>query len=176
MAKKPPPVDALLVGFGWTGAILAQELTDAGLNVLALERGGWRDTATDFATTFIQDELRYYYRYELFQEPARETLTFRNSVNDTALPMRHLGSFLPASGVGGAGIHWNGQNWRFLPTDFTVRTHTMQRYGAQKIPQNAQAAKELGLNPFPAPSANMAPGKTQRLQCGEWSALARDNW
>ena len=39
MATRLPSVDALLVGFGWTGAILAQELTDAGINVLALERG-----------------------------------------------------------------------------------------------------------------------------------------
>ena len=136
MAKKLPSVDVLLVGFGWTGAILGQELTDTGLQVLALERGGWRDTTTDFATTFIQDELRYYYRYELFQEPARETLTFRNNASQTALPMRHLGSFLPGAGVGGAGIHWNGQNWRFLPTDFMVRSQTTQRYGAQMIPQD----------------------------------------
>ncbi len=136
MAKKLPSVDVLLVGFGWTGAVLGQELTDAGLQVLALERGGWRDTTTDFATTFIQDELRYYYRYELFQEPARETLTFRNTTNETALPMRHLGSFLPGAGVGGAGIHWNGQNWRFLPTDFMIRSQTTQRYGAQMIPQD----------------------------------------
>ena len=44
------PVDAVLVGFGWTGAIMGQQLCDAGLNVVALERGPWRDTATDFAT------------------------------------------------------------------------------------------------------------------------------
>ena len=133
-ATKLPPVDAVLVGFGWTGAILGQELTDAGLNVLALERGVWRDTPTDFAPTFIQDELRYYYRHALFEEPARETLTFRNNVSETALPMRHLGSFLPAAGVGGAGIHWNGQNWRFLPSDFMALSHNRQRYGAAAIP------------------------------------------
>ena len=100
------------------GAILGQELTDAGLQVLALERGGWRDTPTDFAVTFAQDELRYYWRRALFQQPAHETLTFRNSPSETALPMRQLGSFLPGTGVGGAGIHWNGMTWRFLPTDF----------------------------------------------------------
>src|SRR5689334_6819002 len=115
MARKLPPRDVVLVGFGWTAAILGQELTDVGLQVTALERGAWRDTPTDFAVTFAQDELRYYWRRDLFQEPSHETLTFRNSVDETALPMRHLGSFLPASGVGGAGIHWNGQNWRFLP-------------------------------------------------------------
>ena len=130
MAKKLPAVDVVLVGFGWTGAILGQELTDAGLKVLALERGGWRDTSTDFAVTFAQDELRYMWRHALFEEPVRETLTFRNSVSETALPMRHLGSFLPATGVGGAGIHWNGQTWRFLPSDFVARSHNTQRYGA----------------------------------------------
>jgi gluconate 2-dehydrogenase alpha chain len=129
MATKLPEVDVLLIGFGWTGAILAQELTDEGLNVLALERGAWRDTPTDFAPTFIQDELRFYYRHALFQEPMRETLTFRNSPDQTALPMRRLGSFLPATGVGGAGIHWNGQTWRFLPSDFVAKSHNEQRYG-----------------------------------------------
>jgi gluconate 2-dehydrogenase alpha chain len=129
MAEKLPPVDVVLVGFGWTGAMLGQELTDAGLQVLALERGGWRDTSTDFAVTFAQDELRYMWRRDLFQEPSHDTLTFRNDGSQTALPMRHLGSFLPASGVGGAGIHWNGQVWRFLPTDFVTRSHNEQRYG-----------------------------------------------
>ncbi|HVY58773.1 MAG TPA: GMC family oxidoreductase [Xanthobacteraceae bacterium] len=134
MAQKLPHKDVVLIGFGWTAAILGQELTDAGLRVLALERGSWRDTPTDFAVTFIQDELRYYWRRELFQEPARETLTFRNNTSQTALPMRQLGSFLPASGVGGAGIHWNGQCWRFLPSDFVARSHNIERYGAAAIP------------------------------------------
>jgi gluconate 2-dehydrogenase alpha chain len=134
MAQKLPHKDVVLIGFGWTAAILGQELTDAGLRVLALERGSWRDTPTDFAVTFIQDELRYYWRRELFQEPARETLTFRNNTSQTALPMRQLGSFLPASGVGGAGIHWNGQCWRFLPSDFLARSHNIERYGAAAIP------------------------------------------
>ena len=48
MATTLKPVDAVLVGFGWTGAIMGQELCEAGLNVLALERGPWRDTADGF--------------------------------------------------------------------------------------------------------------------------------
>jgi gluconate 2-dehydrogenase alpha chain len=136
MAEKLPSVDVLVVGFGWTGAILAQELTDAGANVLALERGTWRDTPTDFAPTFSQDELRYYWRHELFERLAHETLTVRNNVNQTALPMRRLGSFLPGTNVGGAGVHWNGQTWRFLPTDFMARSHNLQRYGAKALPED----------------------------------------
>lgn len=128
-ATRLPPVDVVLVGFGWTAAMLGQELTDAGVNVLALERGAWRDTSTDFAVTFAQDELRYYWRHALFEQPSQSALTFRNRMSQTALPMRKLGSFLPATGAGGAGIHWNGQCWRFLPTDFVARSHNEHRYG-----------------------------------------------
>ncbi len=46
----------------------------------------------------------------LMQNPARDTLTFRNRQSETALPMRELGSFLPGEGVGGAGVHWNGDD------------------------------------------------------------------
>jgi len=126
--------DVVLVGFGWTGAIMAERLTAAGLNVLALERGGWRDTPTDFATTFDQDELRYMWRHRQFENVAHETLTFRNRADQVALPMRRLGSFLPGTGVGGAGVHWNGQVWRFLPNDFAVRSHNLARYGKTAIP------------------------------------------
>ncbi|HET8609145.1 MAG TPA: GMC family oxidoreductase, partial [Burkholderiales bacterium] len=134
MTTRLKPVDVVLVGFGWTASILGHELADAGLNVVALERGKFRNTVPDFATPHIQDELRYAVHHALFEKPKRETLTFRNSMDQTALPMRHLGSFFPASGVGGAGVHWNGQTWRFLPTDFVLRTHIEQRYGKPFIP------------------------------------------
>ena len=134
MARKLPSVDVLLIGFGWTGALIGHELTSAGLQVLALERGSWRDTPTDFAVTFAQDELRYYWRRALFQEPAQQTVTFRNTSQQNALPMRQLGSFLPGTGVGGAGIHWNGMTFRFLPSDFVARSHNVERYGASALP------------------------------------------
>ena len=134
MATRLPEVDVVLVGFGWTASILAQELTSAGFQVLALERGGFRDTVPDFAVTKIQDEYRYAVRDDLVEEPERETLTFRNNASQVALPMRHIGSFRPAVGAGGAGVHWNGQTWRFLPSDFRARSHTLERYGKKFIP------------------------------------------
>ncbi len=133
MAAQLPPVDAVMVGFGWTGAILAQQLCDAGLNVLALERGVWRDTPTDFAPTFAQDELRYMWRHHLFQNLAYETLTIRNNTNQEALPMRRLGSFLLGTGVGGAGLHWNAQIWRFLESDLKAYSHNLHRYGKAAV-------------------------------------------
>ncbi len=136
MATVLPEVEVVLIGFGWTAAIVGHELAQSGHQVLALERGGFRDTNPDFATTHIQDELRYAVRNGLFEEPERETLTFRNTSNQKALPMRKLGSFRPASGAGGAGVHWNGQCWRFLPSDLRLRSHIEERYGKRFIPSD----------------------------------------
>ena len=133
MSTTLKPVDAVIVGFGWTGAIMGQELCDAGLSVVALERGPWRDTSTDFATGFAQDELRPMWQHHLFQNVADDTLTIRNNVNQDALPMRHLGSFLLGTGVGSGGVHWNGQIWRFLPTDFLTKSHNEKRYGKKSV-------------------------------------------
>jgi len=103
--------------------------------VVAIERGKWRDTSSDFPTTYAQDELRYHIRHDLFLRPAQETLTMRNKEDQTALPIRTWGSFMPPNGVGGAGVHWNAEFWRFLPSDFVLRTHLTERYGAGMIPQ-----------------------------------------
>ena len=37
MAKRLPAKDVVIIGFGWTGAILGQELTDEGLDVVAID-------------------------------------------------------------------------------------------------------------------------------------------
>ncbi len=133
MATKLPAKDVVIIGLGWTGAILANELTDQGLEVVAIERGPWRDTATSFNIGYAPDELRYAVRLDLFQRPAQSTVTFRNNDSQTALPVRQFGSFIPGNGVGGAGIHWNGVTWRFNPTDFRLRSHLTERYGASFI-------------------------------------------
>lgn len=133
MTRILPRKDVVIVGLGWTGAILANELTDQGLDVLAIERGPWRDTATDFNIGYAQDELRYSVRRDLFLQPVVETMTMRNDSSQTALPMRDYGSFLPGNGVGGAGVHWNGHTWRFWDSDFKTRSNLTSRYGAARI-------------------------------------------
>jgi gluconate 2-dehydrogenase alpha chain len=134
MSRRLPKKDVVIIGLGWTGAIMAQELTEEGLDVIAIERGPWRDSPTDFPPTYMQDELRYRIRHELFLSPAQNTFTFRNKVSETALPIRSWGAFMPGNGVGGAGVHWNGEIWRFLPSDFVLKTHLTQRYGAKFLP------------------------------------------
>jgi gluconate 2-dehydrogenase alpha chain len=48
--------------------------------------------------------------------------------------MRRWGAFSPGEGVGGAGLHWTGHHWRFLPNDFVLKSQTLARYGARAIP------------------------------------------
>ena len=136
VANPLPHRDAVIIGLGWTGSILAYELADAGLDVIAIERGPWRNSATDYAPNYAQDELRYRIRHELFLRPAQTTFTFRNKMSETALPIRNWGSFMPPNGVGGGGVHWNGETWRFLPSDFILRTHLTKRYGARFLPHD----------------------------------------
>ncbi len=133
---KKPIVDAVLVGFGWTGAIMGMELTAAGLKVLALERGEGRDTVPDFAYPRITDELSYGIRGKLFQNLSKETVTIRHMPSDTAVPYRQHGSFLLGDGVGGAGVHWNGHHWRALPDDLRLRSAYEERYGKKFIPDD----------------------------------------
>ena len=134
MAERKRPVDAVIIGYGWTGAIMAKTLTDAGLSVVALERGPARDTSPDFEYPRIADELKYGVRGDLWQPLADETVTIRHGIQDTAAPYRKYGSFILGNGVGGAGTHWNGQLWRASPEDLRLRTHIEQRYGKKFIP------------------------------------------
>ena len=127
-------VDAVVIGMGWAGSIVARELTRAGMEVVGLERGGDQTPGDNFTVPAIRDELRYAQRQELIQDPAVETVTFRNTDSEVALPVRRFGAFLPGSGVGGGGTHWAGQHWRFLPSDLRIRSHLTERYGARAVP------------------------------------------
>jgi len=150
-ARKQRAVDAVIVGFGWTGTILAKALTDAGLRVVALERGPARATSPDFEYPRIADELRYGVRGDLWQPLARETVTVRHTVNDAAVPYRKYGSFVLGNGVGGAGVHWNGQLWRASPEDLKFRSHIEERYGKAFIP------KDMTIQDYPVSFEELEP-------------------
>lgn len=140
MVTKLKEVDAVMVGMGWTGSIMARELTKAGLNVVGLERGGDMKPSENFALPGIRDELRFSARLDMIQDASRETLTFRHRPSEHALPMRRMGSFLPGDGVGGAANHWGGQHWRYLPSDHILKTHLTNRYGAKAVPDDMTIA------------------------------------
>lgn len=133
--RTDPKKDVVIVGLGWTGAIMGIELAREGLEILALERGPDRATVPDFQYPDIADELRFGIRYELMQRPAQSTLTIRRSLEERALPYRQMGSFLLGDGVGGAGVHWNGQTWRAQAAELRLRSYVEENFGAAAIPE-----------------------------------------
>jgi len=75
----------VIIGLGWTGSIVAQELTDAGLDVIALERGPWRDAPTDFRAQLHAGRAALSrFANELFSAAGPDKFTFRNKLNQTA--------------------------------------------------------------------------------------------
>ncbi|HTP96769.1 MAG TPA: GMC family oxidoreductase [Burkholderiales bacterium] len=134
MTTNNKPVDAVVVGVGMVGSILCMELANAGLRVVGLERGRLIDPKFDFAMPYAHDELKFDRHSDIFQNLSRETITFRNAMSETALPMRELGSFKPGECVGGAAAHWGCHARRYLPWDFEQVSRTIERYGKKALP------------------------------------------
>jgi gluconate 2-dehydrogenase alpha chain len=132
MAKTHRKVDVVTIGAGWTAAMLASRLCEAGHDMVSLEQGPAASTWPQYAHD--HDSLRYSGRYALMVDLSRESWTWRPNARAAALPMRQYGSFNPGEGVGGAAIHWSAQLWRFLETDFRYRSHVVERYGEKKLP------------------------------------------
>jgi gluconate 2-dehydrogenase alpha chain len=109
--------------------------------LVVLERGKQRDTADYFAT---MDELDYSIRLQMMQDPSQETVTVRHNSAQQAFPVRQYGSFLPGSGVGGAGEHWNGICPRFLPDCFELLSRTIEKYGSKRLPED-HAIQDWGV-------------------------------
>lgn len=135
MATTHKKVDVVTVGAGMTASIAAAKLCAAGHDVVSLEQGPSQWAYPDFSHD--HDSLRFSVRYAMMVDLHRETWTWRPSASSPALPMRQYGSFNPGKGLGGALVHWSGQLWRFLPTDFRYRSHVVERYGASKLPDGS---------------------------------------
>lgn len=159
--------DAVIVGLGAAGGVLAKELTTAGLQVVALERGALMGPSE----LHVMDELGMTVRGGLWAN-ANQLITRRL---DRESPSVIVNS--QAAGVGGATLHWAALIWRFHEEDFYTRTSTLERYGEEALPPGnlvadwpmrygdlapfyEQAEGELGVsgvwahgggNPFDAP-------------------------
>ena len=126
------PVDIVIVGGGFTGLTMAKELsTRTNLTVLVLERGRQR-APMEYAAGM--DHIDFAARFRLMQNIADETVTHRHTIRDRSVPVRQYGSFLPGTGVGGAGEHWAGHSYRFTPEFFRLRGRLHERFGAARLP------------------------------------------
>jgi len=131
--KTLPAVDAVIVGGGWAGLLMAKELgTRTSLSIVILERGPSRE-ASEYSAEM--DELDFAIRLRMMQDLSQETVTLRHDTSKRAVPIRQHGAFLPGAGVGGSGEHWNAQVPRFLPDCFELLSKTTTKYGAAALPE-----------------------------------------
>jgi gluconate 2-dehydrogenase alpha chain len=123
-----PRRDVVIVGYGAAGGPASVELSLAGYSVVALERGPHLTTKRDFAQAQL-DTLRWVTRRGMIPDFDRMPMTFRETGDQEARPA----SYLMASLVGGASVHWSGQSWRFFEDDFRVRSTVTELYGPERL-------------------------------------------
>src|ERR1700739_3482705 len=122
--------DAVIVGVGAAGGILAAELAKSGMKVIGLERGPRLKTA-DFEA---HDELRYFQRQDLRPDPKRQPVTWRPNDKATAHPLSSLNY---GNQAGGGPVHYGPLSWRMHAAVFRVRTKPVERCGAAAIPPHS---------------------------------------
>src|SRR5262245_12128509 len=97
--------DAVIVGMGAAGGIIAAELGKAGMKVIGLERGP-RLTTADFTA---HDELRYFQRHDLRPDVKRQPVTWRRNANERANPLPRLDY---GNQAGGGTVYYAAVAWR----------------------------------------------------------------
>lgn len=98
--------DVVIVGAGAAGGVLAKELAEAGMRVVVLDAGPFRDPQRDFAS----DEL------------SMQNLGWQDTrIVDGHHPLQ-MGHNNSGRGVGGGTVHFTGVFLRFHESDFRVRT------------------------------------------------------
>jgi gluconate 2-dehydrogenase alpha chain len=137
------PVEAVVVGAGWCGGIVAAELTRAGIGVVCLERGPAIEPLPG-RPVGGRDELARR-RFHRMQDTGRETWTIRRGRGEPSVPFRYAGAFTPGTGVGGSSVLYGGHAHRLQPWEFAPRTESIERYGVAAVAPGA-TPQDWGLS------------------------------
>ena len=114
-------VNAVVVGAGAGGGIVAKELSTSGLSVVLLERGRWqgfedndRDELLSQRTTVLGNA---------FGPDDRSPRVVENKDGSTRVVLPHEGGYNnTAACVGGGTLSYGAMAWRFMPEDFKMRS------------------------------------------------------
>lgn len=127
--------DVCVIGTGAGGGVMLDELTHAGMSVVALERGPHLGPV-DFMG---HDELTNIIRGSGFAPDLKETL--RQTEESVAQPQHHT---MLGQCVGGSNVHWGAMAWRLRADDFKALSHDGPVAGAS-------------LSDWPVDATEMAP-------------------
>ena len=116
------PVNAVIVGAGAGGGIVAKELAQAGHTVVLLERGQWPHYDKD-----NDDELRSQRTPALGNafgpDDGRNRRVVVNADGSTHIVLPSEGEYSNNAGcVGGGTVSYGAMAWRFMPQDFRLRS------------------------------------------------------
>ena len=155
--------DVCVIGTGAGGGVVIDQLTAAGMRVVALERGPELSLAD-----FDDDELRNVIRNEIFAPNQLET--YRSDPSQ-AVEQGRIATL--AHCVGGTMTHWAAWSWRFRQDDFEVLSKEGSVQGAsladwpisyeELAPYYEKAESDFGVagdaqaNPFAAPRSTAYP-------------------
>jgi choline dehydrogenase-like flavoprotein len=115
-------VNAVIVGAGAGGGVVAKVLAEAGLSVVLLERGRWQS----FEDT-TDDELRSQRTTVLGNaygpDDARHRRVIENPDGSTRIVLPSEGGYTNnAACVGSGTLSYGAMAWRFMPQDFKMRS------------------------------------------------------
>jgi len=119
-------VNAVVVGAGAAGGIVAKELAVAGLSVVLLERGKWY-TAADCRKDDLRNQRNTQLGNAFGPEDVGDPRVWVDAKGVAHTVVASDGAYSNnAACVGGGTLSWGAQAWRFMPQDFKMRS----TYGA----------------------------------------------
>ena len=126
----------VLVGVGGVGGLVAPVLAKAGLRVVGLEAGPWRE-----GRDFVPDELgsAYYCRGNMGEKFLSEAPRWRRNEGEPAREATFsLGRMM--NGVGGSIPHYGAWLRRYHPHHFDHLTHVRESFGEEILPEGSTLA------------------------------------
>jgi gluconate 2-dehydrogenase alpha chain len=135
--------EAIVVGLGAAGGIIAEQLTSAGVKVVALDKGPMH---SEDEFRIKHDEVRYYSRGSLVPQLSTDPITWRPDERTPARLLPWASGFLgnseplhlpPSIGPGGGTLHWGGASWRHRESDFRMRSAIVERFGPDALPADS---------------------------------------
>jgi choline dehydrogenase-like flavoprotein len=119
-------VNAVIVGAGAAGGVVAKELSTAGLSVVLLERGKWY-TANDCRKDDLRNQRTTLLGNAFGPEDEGNPRVWVDAKGAPHTARPSEGSYQnDAACVGGGTLSYGAQAWRYLPQDFKMRS----TYGA----------------------------------------------
>jgi choline dehydrogenase-like flavoprotein len=119
-------VNAIVIGAGAAGGIVAKELAVAGLSVVLLERGKWY-TANDCRKDDLRNQRTTVLGNAFGPEDEGNPRVWMDEAGSPHIALPSEGAYQNnAACVGGGTLSYGAQAWRYLPQDFRMRS----TYGA----------------------------------------------